>query len=299
MQILTRVLVGAIAFGVTGCANVTPLASTTSQIHANIDRPPSLKTYQWVDFGTAANQYDYPKSSAPTGKKVHLYGSSGECTSGKATFWIVYLEGETAEELSYDGKYIQSLTPTSSASAFQRCAVSGSGDVAFTAPHQVVIFKHGLQSNMSAYPISQAPDHAGYDAAGDLFIDATSTSKKYALLELAAGGKSFQNVSLPNELQSVGPVQWDGTYIAATDPTARKIYRYAIVSYAATLEGTVSLRTRYACAEAWITPPRVFCSNSYQRKLGNKATSVYKYPGGGNAITRLAGFGGSIVQVSR
>jgi hypothetical protein len=294
-QIRARIFAGAIAFAVAGCANATPLSPTISQINVTPQRSPSSKTYQWIDFGMGAHQYDYPKSTAPTRKKVGLYDSSGECSTGRTTFWAVNVEGEAAEEYSYDGKYIRSLSPKTSASFFERCAVSAkSADIAFTASQQVVVFTGGLQSKMTIYPVSQTPVHAGYDPANNLYIDAIAMSNEHVLLELAAGGKSFQNVSLPNELQSAGSVQWDGNYVAVTDATAGNIYRYAITGYAATLKGTVSLKGHLGCPATWIAAPYVFCSNS-----GKKAVAVYKYPGGGNAIATLGGFGGSIVQVTK
>ena len=178
-QILARILVGAIAFVVAGCANETPAPLTVSQINSTLERAPGSKMYQSVDFGMGAEQYDYPKSTVPTRKKVQLYDSSGECSTGKATFWVVNLEGEAAAEYTYDGKQLESLSPESSASFFNHCAVSAqSGDVAFTASHQVEVFKGGSQSNMTSYPVSQTPGHAGYDLANSLYVDAAGPNKE-------------------------------------------------------------------------------------------------------------------------
>ena len=292
---LARIFVVAIILAAAGCADVTPPSSIAVKLNATAERPTASRTYQWVDFGMGAHQYDYPKSTAPTRKRVDLYDSGGECSSGTGTFWTVNIEGEAAEEYSYNGKYIRDLIPMGSAEYFNRCAVSvSSGDIAFTASHQIVIFKGGSQSKLTAYPVSQTPAFAGYDPSNNLYVDASGTNKAYALLELAVGGTSFQNVSLPNELRSSGSVQWDGNYVAVTDNAAGKIFRYSIAGYAATLEGTVVLKGRYPCEASWIAAPYVFCTGS-----GKKAAFVYKYPAGGKPITVLAGFGGSIVQVSK
>jgi hypothetical protein len=148
---------------------------------------------------------------------------------------------------------------------------------------------------LKTYSISANPFHAGYDADGNLFVDALTTANDYELLELQAQGGSFQSVSLPHAIASVTSVQWDGSYITVTDADARKIYRYAVSDFSATLEGTVSFKGSNGCDATWIATSYVFCS---ERRM--QRDDVYAYPAGGKPIASLEGdSGGSIVQVSK
>jgi hypothetical protein len=303
-QVPARVFGGALVFALGGCATAAPSISTgwneelfqVGSAQTFVLPASKSKTYQWLDQGMAADQYDYPKSNAPTRKKVDLYDSSGECSTGKGTFWIVDLEGETADEYTYDGKYIRSLSPSGS-NFFNKCAVSAkTGDVALTASHEIVVFTGGSQTKAKTYSVSESPFYAGYDPKGNLYIDAVSTKDEFLLLELTVRSSSFQTVSLPNKLSSVGSVQWDGDYVAAYDRVARKIYRYAIAGYVATLEGTVTLKHASNCRATWIAPPYVFCPTV---GAGKHAAAVFNYPAGGHSIATFAGGPGSaIIQVS-
>ncbi len=289
-----RVFGGALALALGGCATAAPpvLSGWNDVLSAA-----KSKTYQWLDNGFAANQYDYPKSNAPTGKKVNLYDSSGECSTGKSTFWIVDLEGEAADEYTYDGKYLRSLSPSGS-NFFDQCAVSAkTGDVAVTASHEVVVFTRGSQTKAKTYSVSESPIYAGYDPKGNLYVDAVARNHAFVLLELTAQrASSFRNVSLPNKLLSVGSVQWDGDYVAAYDRVARTIYRYAIADYVATLEGTVTLKHAFNCRQTWIARPYVFCPTVGD---GKHAAAVFSYPAGGDPIATFAGgSGNAIIQVS-
>jgi hypothetical protein len=52
---------------------------------------------------------------------------------------------------------------------------------------------------------------------------------------------SFKGITLGQSFEAVGPVQWDGKYVAVGDDVAQKIYRFAISSSSGTLKGTVDL----------------------------------------------------------
>jgi len=303
-QVPALVIGAALVSALAGCAASAPSVSTgwhdalpqVRSARAFVFPAANSKTYQWLDNGFESYQYDYPASTARTGKKVNLYDSGGECSTGKRTFWIVDLEGEIADEYTYDGKLIRYLSPSGS-NFFGQCAVSAkSGDVALTTSQGIVVFTSGSQTKAKTYSLSESPFYAGYDPKGDLFVSAVSTQDEFVLLELTAGSSSFQTVSLPNKLSSAGSVQWDGDYLAVYDRVDHKIYRYAIAGYAATLEGTVTLKHAVNCRATWIAPPYVFCPSVGR---GKRAAAVFNYPAGGHAIATLAGgSGNAVIQVS-
>jgi hypothetical protein len=308
-QVSARLLVGAIVVTTAACGSgassvpVVPSGGGTPQMRTLTfprDNAPKSKTYQWVTGSTEAVQYDYPKSTSPIGSISGLNEPTGECTSGKRTFWIVNAGNGDIDEYTYNGKkHLTTLTDTT-ATIFS-CAVSSkNGDVAVIGyKGRVIVFKGGKQSGAATYNVSGLPYFAGYDAKGDLFIDGFSTTYQIALLELASGSKTFHSVSLPNTVGFPGSVQWDGKYVALTDQLASDVYRYTIANYAAKLNGTVSLGGADDCGDTWIAKPYLFCNDA-----GKLAVDVYSYPAGGESIATLDtsmsyGILGNIIQVTK
>jgi|HubBroStandDraft_5_1064220.scaffolds.fasta_scaffold31479_2 hypothetical protein len=304
---IARLLIAAMAVAAAGCANGTFPVPQTTVANAAATRPlpfhfaKSGKTYQYVITGLTdgeAVQYDYPKSTQPTGRVITgLNEPQGECTTGKKAFWIVNSGNDDVVEFSYNAnKQLRSLTETVSNPSM--CAVSSkNGDVAvtFLGGSQVIVFKGGQQSGETTYDLPGPPYFTGYDPKGNLFVDGLTASGNVILLELAAGSSAFATVSLPNTLGFPGSVQWDGTYLAVTDQLSDDVYRYAIAKYVAALRGTVALSGASDCADTFTAQPYIFCSDA-----GKDALNVYDYPAGGTSIATLSSsMPGSILQVTK
>lgn len=303
-QVFARLFVGAIVTTTAACAGGTsswplvPGPSATLQMRApatpnTLLSPPR---FQWVTYNINAAEYEYPKSMNAVGKITHLDGPKGECTSGKSTFWIVNSGNGEILEYSSNGKKVLATLEAADGFASQ-CSVSQrNGDLATLGLYNtVVIYKGGQQSGAMSYYVPGYPYFIGYDTEGNLFVDGFATYTVGSLLELTAGGTSFQSVSLPNALQFPGSVQWDGQFLAVTDQMSGDVYRYTISGYKANLEGTVSLSGALDCATTWIAQPYLFCGDVPKNEL-----NVYRYPGGNLVATlgKAAGLGG-IVQVTR
>lgn len=302
-KVLVQALVIMVAVGMAGCGGgvspITPLSNTSSIQFGAIHKPGAVKAraYQWVAQGDEVVQYDYPKSDSPIGAITGFDGATGICSTGKHTFWVVNGGPDEIVQYDYSGKKVLK-TLALHADYPSACAVSQSdGDVAVIVSYtDVVVFKHGRQGQITTYALSGMPYFMGYDATGNLYVDGFNGQEQGALLELAAGGTAFENVTLPNEFFP-GSIQWDGKYVAVTDQAASAVDRYTIANYAAKLEATVTLSGADDCASTWIAKPYIFCADA-----GKEAIGVYTYPAGGQAIATLgdsAYVTGAIVQVSR
>jgi hypothetical protein len=90
------------------------------------------------------------------------------------------------------------------------------------------------------YTFTHDPISCGYDAAGNLFVDAISTDATY-LYELPQGAHAFQQIALRQKIAEAGYLQWDGKYLAMADDQTLVIHRFAIADGAAKQVGTVRL----------------------------------------------------------
>ncbi len=263
-------------------------------------KAPKSNVYQWVSTLYSSNgavEYDYPKGTGPIGE-ISGTDAQGECTSGKSTFWIVNSGNNDLAEYTYNGKKLIKTLSISDSGEPAGCAVnSTNGDIAVTLLGEgaVILFKGGKQKGETVEDGLAETYFDGYDAKGDLFVDGV-TAESTALVEMAAGSKTFENVSLPNTIKFPGSVQWDGKYVTVNDQEGGAIYRYAIADDVATLKGTVELTGTSDCSGTWIAQPYVFCADA-----GLADAPVFKYPGGGDSIATLSGSGLpiSVVQVSK
>ena len=123
---------------------------------------------------------------------------------------------------------------------------------------------------------------AGYDAAGNLFVDGASVTK-LRLAELPAGGKSLQIVHLNGpKIRPPGNVQYDGSELAIGQEKPGIIYRFA----SGTLTGSVALKSACFVQQFYIYGNRVIAPNVCGPK---GSVSIYNYPAGGAPIKTLSG----------
>ena len=253
------------------------------------------KNYEYIfnDYGTYADIFNYPKSTAMIGQ---INGAGGQgCTNvlygyGKNVFWNVPETNGIVVEYQVPQKVLKTLhldyTSTSS------CAMSDSGDLAVGVLYgnsqgpggQVIVFKKASGSG-KVYRTPLSHEYFdGYDPKGDLFADGLLANFAFALVELPNGSSKFVTVKTSNAPQSPGSVQWDGTYLDVFDQGTNEVYRYTVSGRNARLNNTIRLSGVGDCAQTWLVPGLLYCADA-----GNFDGEVFKFPAGGSPIATFTG----------
>jgi hypothetical protein len=255
----------------------------------------TAKKYEYIinDYGSYASIFDYPKSTNMIGM---INGAGGQgCTNvlygyGKKIIWNAGRQNDAINEYQVPDKLLRSLsldyTFTSS------CAMNTQGDLAvgillgnsYGPAGQVVIFKDAKGSG-TVYPTPLNKEYFnGYDAKGNLFADGFDQSYNFGLVELPKGTTKFVSVSLPNQPEFPGSVQWDGTYVTVFDQDTSETYQYTVNGTTATLKHTVQYNGAGDCAQTWIVKTLMFCGDA-----ANNTGEVYNYPAGGSPVATFQG----------
>jgi PQQ enzyme repeat len=141
------------------------------------------------------------------------------------------------------------------------------------------------QSGVAIYAGAKAPptvyaarNNAGYqslayDNDGNLFAG-TATGN---LVKLTNGGRRFKDVEWSGaRLPHLGPIQWDGKYLAvASDAT---IYRFAVSGSALASAGKTALNGAPNAAQFWIHKGKIAVPDA-------RGVTLYRYPAGGSPLT--------------
>ncbi len=169
--------------------------------------------------------------------------------------------------------------------------IEGNGSVA-----NIVVYP-GAKDQPTYYtdPAFETYLSTAYDDQGNLFIigEGPAPSRSFLLAYLAKGTSSFTNVALNTKISGAF-VQWDGTYIAITNPAwlqhrGAVVYRVQVSGSTGYLVGTTKfnrLRGRNAGNISLIQGAKIIV-NYHQGKLG-----VWNYPAGGRAIGALKAVSG-------
>jgi hypothetical protein len=231
-------------------------------------------------YGGTLLEFNYPKSESPIGSIS--FNAGGFCTKGARTFWATGSD-EIAEFKVGGATPIRVLKTGPYTSG---CAIDpATGDLAAlnVISGSVTIF-HKARGKGKVFSGSGEAYFDGYDNQSNLFVDGSSSSHGFALVELKKGSSAFVTITTSNTVRFPGSVQWDGKYLTVTDQSAGAIYRYTLSGTNATLKGTVLLSGATDCAASWIARPYVYCADA-----GNDDGEVFKYPGGGSPIATLGG----------
>jgi hypothetical protein len=169
------------------------------------------------------------------------------------------------------------------------CAVDpSSGDLAVmtwrtpssTGPGAVALFAHARGSATLLFDSEiNAYSYCGYDSGGNLYLDGSGATGQTVFAELSHGSSYFTNIQLNEPITTVGPVQWDGTYVAVQDKTT-KIYRVSVSGSTGTIVGTVVLKQKSRSpSDFWIRDGTVV-------QTGH-SPGLWNYPAGGEQIKAL------------
>jgi hypothetical protein len=110
----------------------------------------------------------------------------------------------------------------------------------------------GASGSPTTYTVSgfQCLNAASYDNQGNLFIGGSIGSGDFGIAELPVGASQFTNIALNEPVGCYGEcdnsIQWDGEYVAITQPTkdhvSPTIYRVAVSGSNGTIAGTVTFK---------------------------------------------------------
>ena len=139
-----------------------------------------------------------------------------------------------------------------------------------------------------------------YDGKGNLYVTGGDFHGFFTFAEVAAGGTSFTGVTLNQQINVPGGVQWDGKYVAVEDQGAgyhgSTVYQFEINGSAGTKIRTVSLKGSADVIQFWIEGDKIVGPN-----IGSSPNVMWwKYPLAGNALKTITGFTEPVgVTVSR
>ncbi len=134
--------------------------------------------------------------------------------------------------------------------------------------------------------------YAGYDGAGNLFLDGETKARKVVVGELVKGGTHVQSITLNQTIATAGGVQWDGTNLAIGDVSASVIYRFTIAGAKGTKVGSTPLNGSAYVDEFSIQGTQVVVPDYVNGKV-----RYYKYPGGGSPVKTIEGFTSPLATV--
>jgi hypothetical protein len=237
--------------------------------------------------------YSYPTGTLK-GTLTGFDSPFGECVDSKGDVFIANYVASNILEYAHGGTSpIATLSdagynpigcdvdPTTGNLAVTNFGTTGSG------PGNVAIYKDA-KGKPKAYftaPFISNMAFCGYDKAGDLFADGTTSGNAFAFGELPKGIPSFKEITLNQHIGTPNGVQWDGTHMAVEDGSIGVIYRFAISGTKGTEVGTTPLVGSSNVLDFWIDGSKVIGPN-------NAAGTVtfWNYPAGGSGTKTISGF---------
>jgi hypothetical protein len=235
--------------------------------------------------------YSYPGLRLK-GKLTGLSRPEGLCVDeGTGNVWIVEAAfADKIVEYAHGGiKPIRTLK-ADAATFLQSCAVDpGTGNLAVVNsvtgddPGSLLMYRnaHGSPTSYSSRKLFFY-DFAGYDAKGNVFVDAGG-GRSFRLAELPAGGTKLILVPLKApKVRFPGGVQYDGANLAIGDEKKGVIYQIS----GGTVVGTTRLQGACFVQQFFIDGGQVIAPN-YCGSHGELL--IYNYPAGGAPIKKVTG----------
>lgn len=150
--------------------------------------------------------------------------------------------------------------------------------------------------------------YAGYDGAGDLFVDGLGPepSPAVAFAELPRHGASLTPITIDRTPKYPAQVQWDGSAMTIEDEFPPAIYRLKITGSTASVTGETHFRGNIVIGATWVQGDSIVVPYG-KRGKPIKFIGFWRYPAGGKAIQRIVNgfvskdraFSGVTVSVAR
>jgi len=176
------------------------------------------------------------------------------------------------------------------------CAVDPtSGDLAVSAIRGLAVFPHASGTPTTfTDPSFQSMNYAGYDDAGNLYVDGDAYGGGFVFAELPRNGSALVDISVTGSFRGSGAVQWDGHYMTVQTISSGRgegraiIYQLQITGSTASVVGTTTLlsnKNRSNGGQFWIQGGRVIGPD----KSGN-SVGLWRYPSGGKGTKSVKSF---------
>jgi hypothetical protein len=154
----------------------------------------------------------------------------------------------------------------------------------------VVLTTPGMQ--VQSYLDSALPSllFCTYDTNGNLYVDGYSGSQ-FGLAELPAGGSALQTITLSQNIQYAGQIQWDGQYIAVTTTIHPAIEQVQVTGSTGSVVGTTQLTgvgTR--ATQSALYRDKVAVPTGTKSRARSTNILFWKYPVGGYPVRTFTGF---------
>ncbi len=247
-----------------------------------------------------SNVYDVTIYSYPQGKFVGaLRGFNdpeGDCVDAAGNVFITDLGLGRIVEYAHGAKMPSAILKdrgeqvggcavdptTGNLAAVSLASASGTGDVAIYAQAQGKP-KTYIDPNIYYYY------WCGYDDQGNLYVDGQTYKNQFALAELPKGSATFTDITLNQEIDFPGAIQWDGKYVVVGDETSAAVYQFSISGSEGTLKGAVNLGKLKNQHQFWIGRDTIVVTNEYFNKRGGHSNILaYSYPAGGKPIEAIS-----------
>jgi hypothetical protein len=242
---------------------------------------------------TYVNVYSYPQGKLE-GKLSGFAPATGLCANARGDVFVVSISGHIHIYPHGGNKAIRVLKrPLYGALS---CSVDPTtGNLAVASFGFVAVYKKA-RGNPIIYQSSKFPQisYCGYDDKGNLFVDSLERPYKrsdVAFGELPRGGATLEEITLNQEIEWPGQVQWDGRYITVVDHYVPAVYRFSISGRRGTKVGTTSLGDPAEYVNgSWIHGSTIVAPNVYSTGEGASRKTYtdilfYRYPAGGKPFT--------------
>jgi hypothetical protein len=231
--------------------------------------------------------FTYPKGKL-VGQIKGFYLAAGECTDESGDVYIANLD--TFTEYRHGGKKPIKTLSMHGYSAVDCSVNQKNGALATTwnqsasSTNYIAVYENAT-GTPTLYGVSgDFIFYCGYDSGGNLLADGQvgNASQQAVFVELPSGASELKNITINENFQHVGAVQWDGKYWAIGDDVLNKIYRVTIVGSNGTVHSTVDLDNAQGMYQWWIDGKRVIGPQG-------DANAVYywHYPEGGSPIKSI------------
>ena len=242
----------------------------------------------------------------PGGQPIGTWNAAGyvggECADKAGNVFVTYILGSVGEilEFAHGGTSpVATLNdPTGSPVA---CSVDPiSGDLAVADGLGALLIYRNGSGNPTTYSYPGVYFYGvAYGNKGNIFIDGLTggQSPQFVLAKLPKGGRSFENITLNEQVGGVGELDWDGQYLTIGQSTWYKnemdlIYRFEIRGTSGRFEGATQPKRllggidqysivgkQIVIAYSW-KPCRAICTDE-------GTVGIWKYPSGRSITGRF------------
>lgn len=273
-------------------------SGSSGALHLHRDRSwmapgATTKNLLYVTDGSV-EVYSYPQGQLE-GQLSGFSNAVGDCSDRKGNVYVTDYAANTVVEYAHGGTQPIRTLPVPGDAPWS-CAVDRvTGNLAVTAAGDAsgtgatLAIYRGAKGNPKTYSNREILQYAfcAYDGAGNLFVDglpAAGYGYNFELAELARGKKSLKSVTLQGGIPWMGPLQWDGHYLAVGQPIRPTIWQYAVGERYGGSIGSTPLTGAYDARQFIIAGKDAIVVNEYyvDRYIVRWNVLIFNYPSGGS-----------------